>query len=95
MSSSLVTRKNTGNWDTEAGLGHQKNNSKSAESLGSSGAGSEEFIMDGKKAHGVTVQTSYQVITENVKGEYEEGWRYGGMGGGASKASVHATPVDE
>jgi hypothetical protein len=96
MSSSLVSRKNAENWDTEAALGHQKSSSKSEESLGSLGGGSEDFIMDGKKAQGVTVETSYQVTSEDIeKGDFQQGWRYGGMGGGASKASVHAAPVDE
>ena len=74
-------------------MGHQKSRSHSKESLGSL-AGSEEFIIEGKK--GVTVETTFQVTSENVEtGDSEHGWRYGGMGGGASKASVRAQPVDE
>jgi hypothetical protein len=96
MSSSLVSRKDAENWDTEAALGHQKSSSKSEESFGSLGRGSEELIMDGRKTQGVTVETTYQVTTEDIeKGDFKQGWTYGGMGGGASKASVHATQVDD
>jgi len=94
MSSSHISKnKNGKNWDTEAAMGHQKSSSHSKESLGSL-AGSEEFIIEGKK--GVTVETTYQVTTEDVeKGESGDGWGYGGVGGGASKASVRAHPTTE
>lgn len=68
-------------------MGHQKSSSKSQESLGSL-AGSEEFIIDGKKVEGVKVETTYHVTSEDA--DAEQGWGYDGMrGGGASKASVH------
>jgi hypothetical protein len=96
MTSSHTSKnKNGKNWDMEPAMGRQKSSSHSKESLGSL-AGSDDFIIDGKR-EGVTVETTYQVTTEDIeKGDgIDDGWRYGGMGGGASKASVRAHPSNE
>ena len=53
-----------------------------------------DFIIQGTdKSEGVTVSTSYQVVSEDLeKGEMAEGWQYGN--GGSRKVSVHARRTD-
>ncbi|TVY33395.1 hypothetical protein LSUB1_G007291 [Lachnellula subtilissima] len=70
-----------------------KNRSHSKESLGSL-AGSEEFIIEPRKR--VTVETTFQITSEDLeKVDSEQGWGIGGVGVGASKASVEAQAVDD
>jgi hypothetical protein len=51
------------------------------------------IIQDTDKSEGVTVSTSYHVVSEDLeKGEMAEEWQYGH--GGSSKVSVHARSTD-
>jgi hypothetical protein len=91
-SSSRTGKVKNRTWDEEADIEDQKTDSKSEMSLGqrpSMGGDSREFIIQGhvKEAVGVTVSTSFQVSTEDA-GKAAQ-WHYG-VGGGSSKASVHA-----
>ena len=92
LASSRTSKSKKRNWDEEADIGDQKLEAKSEMSLeqrASMGGDSREFIIQQpeKEMVGVTVQTSYQVSSEDAdKGAQ---WQYG-MGGGSSKASVHA-----
>jgi hypothetical protein len=53
-----------------------------------------EFTIQGtNKSEGVTISTSYHVVSEDLeKGETAEGWQYGN--GGSSKVRVHARRTD-
>lgn len=92
-SSSKSSKKSQNDWDVEANVSDQKTvDSKSEMSFerrSSTGGDSMEFIIQGieKDMAGVTVSTTYQVSIEDANKAAQ--WNYG-MGGGSSRASVHA-----